>query len=221
MSTEQSGGAVVAQQQPSAIVAIRERFLAPAKLLADLGPHLDMLPGMHPLSTEDAEAIRRNTEVARRWRTELPAWSKIRTACELFREAVHKPADLKEATFIIATMLDAYPVARVGSFQTYVDAMLWASEDEDGNLPFSSVVIALAARDCVRTCKFTPTAAEMIGFATEHRRKFYEAIERAERLRDMRYSAEFILESLHEETDHPDDIEAMNSMPNDLDDSMP
>jgi len=196
----------VAVAPPSAIAEIKKRFLGSVRLLRDLQPYLDQALNYQTFWTEELErTAERDADRARALRVELPPTSSIRLALDAVSTALHEPASETEATFIIGTMLDGYPAARVGSFKTYVEALMWAAETEDGRLPYSACVLSLAARDCISTCRFTPTAAELIEAAGKQRQKFFEHHRKVERLSDVRDSLEQVLKYLDEDGRHPDD----------------
>jgi hypothetical protein len=142
------------------------------------------------LNTEKAFKCR---DAALRRCKKMPSMEKLQTARDAFREATYGKTDEAAARLIGVAMPAA---VNYNAATSYTDAMvdvLMFSDDDDRYPGFTPPVLALAARDILRTERFPPSIALFLERAREERGNFYRLLAAANTLIELRDDAEWVL----------------------------
>lgn len=185
----------------SAVAVMQERFATVAPLVTRRN------------SERTADAIRSMVDLSGRFPDDreralarlekIPGRYELEEQREQLRLAVYVPATEVEARAILGLMLEGIPAAASGATVGYGDALAFsiahADDDRDPEqFPryrgFSAAVLFATARRLWATPTFTPSIAEVLEVARKVRAEHYAAFATTNRLLDLRFNAEGVVE---------------------------
>lgn len=197
---EQAGKPQPIAPQANVVAKLAERFGTLAPIVARRNSYTvqNALRDWFPLRLGDEERARRRLE-------RLPERDMLQEQLDALRAAVWTPASDAEARLIVATMLDAIPAAKSGATVTYIDSLVDALANADGEYDehgfkhyqgwrgFSCWVLFDTARRVIATATFTPSVAEVLTKARAIRLDYWRAFHATDKLLGFRLDAEDII----------------------------
>jgi hypothetical protein len=193
----QAASSLLASPGAGELQAVLDRLDEPFRIIRRLQPWLTKVQNgrMHPWPLDRAAEF---LDQALERHRAMPSFDELRTTFETLTAAADGETDEAKIRWLIGKMLSAMPSAYKFESASYVDTLvhmlMWSDSDHDEPARFSPQVIARAVMISLEEHEFhvAPKHREFIERCRRAKRALFDAIERIDRLLELRCNVEEI-----------------------------